>query len=594
MAGQAHQRSTLARGLRLLVLMVLAMLVGSACRVVPTETPTLPAVTETVEPGETPTEATEEPTASPEPGETATPDEGPTPSATPPDTTEGHLGDFAVWSKVEIELDGPESEGMSDEANPFKVTAIVNFTGPEGQLYRIPAFYAGDGAGGLDGNIWQVRFAPDAAGRWSFKTFSDEPLLDHRTGTFDATPPTGCGEYEPGGMPDPLCMGRLQSVGELYLQFADGTYWLKGGADEPEDFLAPDETAGFESKEAALDYLAGQGVNSIYMMLHNVGGDGRNVWPWVGETEAEARANHEHFDIAKLERWEEVFTHAQEQGVLLHLVFEDDSAWNGFNREMYYREMIARFGHHNALYWNLAEEYEELYRPDQIAAFAEMVAALDAYDHPITVHHVGSTDAWRPFVNDENFGITSFQTGGLPGAVNSIVVEWRGIFEEAGRIIPVSIDEAAEIEVHMRELSRQLVWATYAGGGNFEMFTRNLEDYRDFELQFADMTLARSYIESLPFTEMEPMNELVQGAEAFVFAQPGEVYTVYALQPEPFELDLRDAGGEFQASWLDPETGDVVEEDAVAGGEVVAFEPPLERDSVLYLGRESLNERWIP
>lgn len=583
------------RSLRLVPALVIA-LSGLACVATPTPTETTapPTETETVEPGETPTEATDEPTTSPVPGDTATPDEGPTPTVTPPDTTEGHLGEFAVWSKVEIELDGPDSESMSDEANPFKIILDVNFTAPEGEIYTVPAFYAGDGAGGLDGNLWQVRFAPDAAGLWTFETFSDEPLLDHRTGTFDATPVTGCVEYEPGGMPDLSCVGRLQSVGESYLRFADGTYWLKGGADEPEDFLAPDETVGFESKEAAISYLAEQGVNSLYMMLHNVGGDGRNVWPWVGETEDEARQNHEHFDIAKLERWEEVFSHAQEQGVLLHLVFEDDSAWNGFNREMYYREMIARFGHHNALYWNLAEEYEELYRPDQIVAFAEMVAVLDAYDHPITVHHVGSTDAWRPFVNDENFGITSFQTGDLPNVVNAIAAEWRGTFEEAERIIPVSIDEAAEIETDMRELSRQLVWGTYTGGGNFEMFTRFLEDFEDFELQFADMTLARRYIESLPFTEMQPMNELLRGGESYVFAQPGEVYTVYTLQAAPFELDLSDAEGEFQASWLDPATGEITEEGAVMGGESVEFQPPLEGDSVLYLGREPLTERWEP
>ena len=146
----------------------------------------------------------------------------------------------------------------------------------------------------------------------------------------------------------------------------------------------------------------------------------------------------------------------------------------------------------------------------------------------------------------------------------------------------------------MGELSRQIVWATSLGGGNFEMFTRFLEDYRDFELQFADMTLARRYIESLPFTGMDPMNELVSDAESYVFAQPGEVYTVYTPDAALFGLDLRDVDGEFQASWLDPVTGEITEQGPLTGGEVVEFEPPLEGDNVLYVGREPLAERWQP
>jgi hypothetical protein len=236
------------------------------------------------------------------------------------------IGTFPRWSKVEIQLLGPASQGMSDSANPFQVPVDVTFTGPGG-TFVVPAFYDGDGQGGLDGNVWKVRFAPNAAGTWTYTSQSPNSLLNGHTNTFEVTEPTGCSPYIPGGLPEFRCVGRLllEPGGAHYLKFADGPYWLKGGEDEPEDFLAPERNVGFPTKEAAIDYLAGKGVNSLYLMTQNIDGDKKNVWPWVGGDQDAARANHEHFDPVKLAQWEQWFDHMQSRGVVIHLVLEDDS-----------------------------------------------------------------------------------------------------------------------------------------------------------------------------------------------------------------------------------------------------------------------------
>ena len=44
----------------------------------------------------------------------------------------------------------------------------------------------------------------------------------------------GCDENAPGF----LKWGWLEYIGEHYLKFHDGPYWLKGGNDTPEDLLA--------------------------------------------------------------------------------------------------------------------------------------------------------------------------------------------------------------------------------------------------------------------------------------------------------------------------------------------------------------------
>jgi hypothetical protein len=83
-------------------------------------------------------------------------------------------------------------------------------------------------------------------------------------------------------------------------------------------------------------------VNSFYIMTHNVGGDDKDVWPWLGKTQREAMSNggrDARFDAAKLDEWRELFEYMQGKGVVPYLVLEDDSAWKGFDRGRYYREI---------------------------------------------------------------------------------------------------------------------------------------------------------------------------------------------------------------------------------------------------------------
>jgi hypothetical protein len=57
---------------------------------------------------------------------------------------------YPIWSKVELDFDGPESLGMG-EPNPFQISMEIAFTGPGDQVYIVPGFYDGYGAGGMAG-----------------------------------------------------------------------------------------------------------------------------------------------------------------------------------------------------------------------------------------------------------------------------------------------------------------------------------------------------------------------------------------------------------------------------------------------------------
>ena len=503
---------------------------------------------------------------------------------------------YPKWSKVEITLIGPASIGMSDSQNPFLIDVSVTFTAPSGSTFDVPAFYDGDGIGGMNGNIWRARFSPNETGAWNYASSSNNNILDGQSGAFDVTAPVGCSPYSPGDLPDFACVGRLQYVGGHFLKFADGPFWLKGGEDDPEDFLAPGQTAGFPGKTAAIDYLAGHGVNSLYIMLHTLGGDANNVWPWVGATPNMAMQNHEHFDLAKLHEWETLFSYIQSNGLVLHLLFEDDSGWTGFNRSLYYREMIARFGHHNGLYWNLSEEYNESYSANQIKSFAQLLSDLDPYDHPLTVHHAGGTNNWQAFLGDTRFDLTSFQTSRSPQ--NAAAINWTNLTNDSGHPIPISFDETGKIGPDHRDLARHIIWSVYLGGGNFEMHTSPLSSYTDFANHFADMHRARAFMEQMPFTQMVPANNLLSGTTAYLLAKPGEIYAAYLPQGGTIQLNLSGTDNTFVATWFDPRSGASQSAGSVTGGATRSFSAPNTNDWALRLqaggGGGYNNALWLP
>jgi hypothetical protein len=209
----------------------------------------------------------------------------------------------------------------------------------------VPAFFDGAGSGGMQGNVWKVRFRPETPGLWKFVSSSQEVKLDRYGGQIEVTPLIGV-TTDPQQLADDFnVLGTLKYTGGYYLRFNNGDYWIKSGIDDPENFLGK-AIGDWSAKKAAVDYLSSKGVNSIYIITNNIDGDRKDTLPWVGNTQEEAKANSDTFDVAKLQLWEDLFTYIQDKGIVLHIVLTDDSAWNDFDHELYYREMIARFGHH--------------------------------------------------------------------------------------------------------------------------------------------------------------------------------------------------------------------------------------------------------
>ena len=95
----------------------------------------------------------------------------------------------------------------------------------------------------------------------------------------------------------------------------------------------------------------------------NLGGDGRDTWPFLGPVDAAYERTH--YDLSKLHQWRLVLEHAQRRGIHLHFVLGEpehpnehwlDDGQLGIERRVFYRELAARFGDLLAVKWNLGEE----------------------------------------------------------------------------------------------------------------------------------------------------------------------------------------------------------------------------------------------
>ena len=559
-------------------------------------------------------------------------------------------GQLRVWQPVTIQFRGPAAGQLDTNPNPFLDYRLsVQFTGPAGQSYVVPGFFLGDGQGGASGNIWAVRFTPDRAGQWSYVASfrrGKDVAVDLRAeageaASFDGASSTLTVGERAADAPGFLGLGRLEYAGGYYLKFRDGPYWIKGGTDSPEDFLAYE---GFDNTRSgsrfavkkyaghvrdwkpgdpdwgsgrgraiigAINYLAEKHVNLIYFLPMNIGGDGQNVWPFAGQINPAGDPSNDntHYDINKLHQWEIVFRHAQSKGIVLHFVFNEAEKNNklelgGKNltteRKLFYREMVARFGYHNAVIWNLCEEYNigglDL-GPQSVKEFAAYLAQLDPYDHPITVHHAGNAvEAWKPFMGDKLFSITSLQIGRKD--IQPVVETFRKLTAQAGRPLPIAVDEFTVTTNDQpwiptddsAALRKEKLWPAYLSGGQVEFILAELldtQDFRKYEDLWNYIWYARRFMEEqLPFWEMEPADELLDGESVYagktssndgqVFVKEGECYAIYLpIAKQTGTLDLSSAAGTFVKRWYNPRAGSFeASRESLMGGRKVEIGPP--------------------
>ncbi len=527
-------------------------------------------------------------------------------------------GELKKWHKVTIDFAGPDT---SETATPNPCTDYrLDVTFRNGDAtYVVPGYYAADGNAGntsaTSGNVWRVHFCPDRTGRWnynvSFKKGRSVAVegggisagaCDGATGSFEIGPSDKTGRDHRG-------KGRLQYVGGRYLRFAEtGEYFLKQGADAPENLFAYEDFDGdFKSDGksdnrikcfqphvrdwkpgdptwkngkgkgliGAINYLAGEGMNVFSFIPLNIDGDDKNVFPYLTYDE------RYRMDISRLDQWEIIFEHADRLGMFIHfktLETENELLLDGGDlgpqRKLYYRELIARFGHHLAMNWNLGEEINDA-STAQKKAWAQYFFDNDPYHHLVVIHNGASH--FDLLGNDSKITGFSLQTNKTDFAnVHSQVKNYLKRSAEAGKQWAVACDEPGDATHALRPDSdagnsqedgrKNGLWGTLmAGGWGNEWYfgyqhahsDLTLEDFRSRDRWWDYCRYALEFFKEyeIPVWEMSSRDDLTSGESDYCLCNPGVIYVVYAKNGGSPKLDLSDAKGMFEVQWFDPRGG---------------------------------------
>ncbi|MFC1761296.1 DUF5060 domain-containing protein [Planctomycetota bacterium] len=522
-------------------------------------------------------------------------------------------GSFKKWHRIEVVFTGPQADESSATFRNHRLD--VTFTSPSGKEYKVPGFFDADGdpanSSATSGNKWKARFTGGEEGDWTYKVsfVTGNNVAANLTGGTGGTAPDGeAGSFSIGSQDksgkDFRAKGKLQYVGEHYLRFEDGDYFVKGGPDSPEIFLEYGEFDGTPNNAqqkyshhisdwkngdptwgkgkgkgiiGVVNYLAGTGVNVHYFLCMNAYGDGKDAWPWTGVD------NIDIYDVSKLGQWEVVFTHFDKMGLMLNFQMSESENSSYFevrdgdgvfasSRKIFYRELIARFGHHMAITWNIGEENQDD-KPGiqrgvtdaQRKLFSTRLRNLAVYQDHISVHNgpADKVEMFYPLLGHKDFTGPGFQFR-LNNQIHDKVKHWYDESEKAGHKWIISVDEPwMGTYKDIVALRKEAFWGSVMAGGQAEFYLGKFDvkhvDYRDYDdewkmignlVTFMNGNLAKELV------KMKPNDALAIGNNNWALAAEGETYLLYLKNGGEAKVDLSGAEDqEFTVQWFNPRSG---------------------------------------
>ncbi|MGL1886735.1 MAG: DUF5060 domain-containing protein [Reichenbachiella sp.] len=519
-----------------------------------------------------------------------------------------------LWHKTTLTFEGP-ALSESGTKNPYRAYRLdVTFTGPSAQSYTVPGFYAADGdaaeTGATSGTTWQVRFPADEVGEWSYSAeFTKGPNVSTQgggtsAGAFDgdAGTFTVIESDKPTQGKDFRGKGKLTYTGTHHLSFRGSDEpFMKAGANSPEVFL---QFKGFDNTNSdrtypehikdwntgdptwkgskgkgiigAVNYLSSLDINAVYFLTMNHHGDGKEAFPWIDKNSPDI------FDCSKLDQWEIVFEHFDRMGMMVHFVLteteneayfevEENGAPGGFAhlRKLYYREMVARFGHHMAITWNIGEENgwaegsgnNTANTNKQRRDFASHLRSLTYYEDHIVVHNGPSTD---DYIFDDLYG-RPYYTGpslqwNFETDIHKKTLELRNKSIAADHPWVVSIDEpyTSPIKNDLTQWRKGIVWGNImAGGAGAELYIGGGVDvteqnYRGYAEYYRPAGYAAEFMmKHVPFEKMNPDDNFAQNA--WTLKKAGSHYLLYLMDGGSTNVTLPE--GTWTIRWFDPRNG---------------------------------------
>lgn len=257
-----------------------------------------------------------------------------------------------------------------------------------------------------------------------------------------------------------------------------------------------------------------------------------------------------------------------------------DNGAIGANMKVYYREMIARFGHHLALNWNIGEEtgdWAKTHKTPPLNSVQRLAAARyfyesDPYRHHVVIHN---PPLFEDILGPESkYTGISLQTGKIDfSLVHGRVLHWLEESRKAGKQWAVAVDEPgdarhslvpdAEDSEHNNARINGLWGAFMAGAWGTEWYfgydhphsDLTCQDFRSRDLFWDQCKYLLDFFEhnTIEIARTENQDELVQTGD-YCLAIPGELYIIF-LRNGTGSINLEGHTGTYSMKWFDTRNG---------------------------------------
>jgi len=485
----------------------------------------------------------------------------------------GHRSrEVPLWGRFETQI--INERGYS---NPFRdVVLNAVFTSPTGRSVKFSGYYDGDGSGGQNGNVWKLRFMPDELGTWSYRcSFSDG--MPGKSGVFTCV--------ADGGRPGPLRADRR------CLKFVNGKRLYPRGYYFSEAFTA---TSPHWQKGIETSFGGTHNYNlccTTFWQGRLLENKGWNALPYNGFYPIYGR-DYTRLDVAAWRHVDEVLQRLESREVIWYN-FDGFVPNVGANmgsqrvafeaQKAYVRNVVARLAPYWNIVWNIAFEWHEFMSPAEVKRLADYVRSLDPWNHLIGVHDQGPYSSGTQMASNlhVDFATLQYSAGTCGDALTA-----SKFVQKFANDWPIYAQEVCweGLNKLTADQVRKGAWGVVLGGGILNYAEQFDQVYGNGKC-FPYLEIVFDFIESIPYYQMQPHNELVNSA-CICFAKLGERYVCYSQNGELIRLDLTSAAGEYEAEWLNPRSGEKHSVDAVEGGAKCSFACPDKNDWVLHLRRK--------